>query len=451
MNIIPAMTIGGSDPSGGAGIQTDIKTFQSLGLHPLSIITSITVQNTQVVKNIIPIEPNIIQNQIETIMEDIPVQFVKTGLLYESAIAKEVAHACERYKWDLVVDPVLIATSGDALASSDLKHDIKKILLPISRVITPNIPEAETLTNTHIETVDDMKNAAKKIHSFGAENVIVKGGHLSGSTAYDVLYDGTTITVLSLPKIPQRKAHGSGCTFSALLTGYLAKGLTIHTAFSQAKSALWQMIHTGYNIGKGSDVLHVSLTAVQDAPINLQTPDHAETWIKLFEIVSALPKTLPTSFIPEVGCNIGYALPHAKTRNDVCAIDGRIVRTNTGPHRCGPLRFGASKHIASIILVTIRKYPTIRSAMNIKYTPSILSLCKKADLIIASFHREEEPKHVSSTMDWGTTTALNALEVCPDIIYDVGGMGKEPMIRILGTDPQNIMTKLKSISNVASE
>ncbi len=451
MNVIPAMTIGGSDPSGGAGIQTDIKTFQSLGLHPLSIITSITIQNTQVVKNIIPMDPDIIQQQIETIMEDIPVKYVKTGLLYQTAIAREVAHACKKYKWDLIVDPVLTSTSGDSLASKEFEQDIKKILLPISQCITPNIPEAETLITTRIKTLDDMKNAAQHIHKLGAKNVIVKGGHLLGPTAYDVMYDGNTTTVLSLPKIPQRKAHGSGCTFSAMLTGLLAKGLSMEPAFSQAKHMVWQMIHTGYNIGKGSDVLHVSALSVQDAPMHLQTQNHVETWMKLYEIVSVIPTTLPVTFIPEVGCNIGFALPKAETRNDICAIDGRIVRTSTGPHRCGPLRFGASKHIASIILAAMRKYPLIRSAMNIKYTPSVLSLCKKTEYTIASFHRDEEPKYASSTMDWGTTTALNTIATCPDLIYDIGGTGKEPMIRILGTNPNDVMTKLKKICDAAKD
>lgn len=449
MNLIPVMTIGGSDPSGGAGIQTDIKTFQSLGLHPISIITSITIQNTRVVRSVIPLKPCIIQQQIDAIMEDIPVRYVKTGLLHKTTIAKEVADACRKYKWDLIVDPVLAATSGDVLTSLDFEKEIKKILLPISRIITPNIPEAELITNMRIETLEDMKIASQQLYSIGAKNVIVKGGHLSGSTAYDVMFNGKTTTVLSLPKIPNRKVHGSGCTFSALLTGLLAKGLALETAFSQAKYTLWYMIYTGYKIGKGSDVLNVSAMAVQDAPMDLQTQDHVETWMKLYKIVTTLPTILPITFIPEVGCNIGFALSNARTRKDICAIDGRIVRTLTGPHHSGQLRFGASKHIASIILATMQKYPTIRSAMNIKYTPSLLSFCKKAEYTISSFHRDEEPKHALSTMDWGTATALSTVDILPDIIYDIGGMGKEPMIRILGTDPNDVMIKLEKIVDVA--
>ncbi len=451
MNLIPVMTIGGSDPSGGAGIQTDIRTFQSLELHPLSIITSITVQNTQAVRKVIPLKPCIIQQQIEAVMEDIPVRYVKTGLLHNAAIAKEIADAGTKYKWDLIVDPVLTSTSGDIITSLRFEKEIKRILLPISRIITPNIPEAELLSNMRIESLEDMKIATQQMYSLGAKNVIVKGGHLFGSTAYDVMFDGKKTNVLSLPKIPHRKAHGSGCTFSALLTGFIARELPIETAFFQAKYALWHMIYTGYKIGKGSDVLNVSAKAVNDIPMDLQTQDHVETWMKLYEIVSILPPILPITFIPEVGCNIGFALSDARTRYDICTIDGRIIRTVTGPHRCGQLRFGASKHIASIILAAMQKYPTIRSAMNIKYTPSFLSLCKKAEYAIASFHRDEEPKHALSTMEWGTTAALSTMDVCPDIIYDIGGIGKEPMIRILGTDPNDVMIKLKKIVDLTKK
>lgn len=448
MGLRPVMTIGGSDPSGGAGIQTDIKAFQSLKLHPISIITCITVQNTRTVKNIIPLQPSIIRNQIETIMEDIPVQYVKTGMIYKVQSAKEIVKEYNKFNWDLIVDPVFSSTSGNSLSSIEYMANFSKTLLPISQIITPNIPEAEALANIHINTLDDMKCAAKKIFTLGAKNVIVKGGHLEGPIAYDVLYNGSAYKVLSLPKLLKKKAHGSGCTFSALLTGFLAKGSSLESAFQQAKRSLWHMIFTGYNIGKGSDVLSVSNTVVQDAPMRFQTVNHFETWKQLYKIVPSVEKRLPIEFIPEVGCNIGYALPNAKTAYNVCAIDGRIVKTAKGPRRCGSFEFGASKHIASVILATMKKHPMNRSAMNIKYSPIILSLCKKLDYKIASFDREAEPAHNVSTMEWGVTNVLNTIDICPDIIYDLGSIGKEPMIRVLGTDPKNVLKKIYNISNL---
>jgi hydroxymethylpyrimidine kinase / phosphomethylpyrimidine kinase / thiamine-phosphate diphosphorylase len=441
---IPVMTIGGSDPSGGAGIQTDIKAFQSLDLHPISVITSITVQNTQMVKQIIPLSPDLVTDQIETIMEDIPVKYVKTGLLYHSDISKRVAQAAKKHHWHLIVDPVLTATSGDALSVSDFEEEIKRTLLPVSEIITPNIPEAERLTKMSVQTMEDMKKASKILNQLGTKTIILKGGHLQGDIAHDVLYDGKEFAVLSLPRIPNRTAHGSGCTFSALLTGFLAKGLSLHQSFTYAKASLWHMIYTGYHIGKGSDVLSVSSDSIQDAPYNLPTTEHMNIWMKLYTTVTTVLSNVPLSFIPEVGCNIGYALANAKDHKEICAIDGRIVRTSTGPHRCGSLQFGASKHIASIILAAMRIHPTIRCAMNIKYRPEILALCKKTGYTLASFDRANEPPGVSS-MDWGTINAIEKSESCPDLIYDTGGKGKEPMIRILGTDPDDVTTKLKMI------
>jgi len=446
MKPIPVMTIGGSDPSGGAGIQTDIKTFQSLGLHPLSIITCITVQNTQRVKEIAPMSPNLITDQIDMVIEDIPAKYTKTGLLYNPEIAKRVAQAVKKHHLHLIVDPVLTATSGDMLSIEDFQEELKRTVIPCSYAITPNIPEAEALTGLQIKTLEDMKESAKILKQLGPKTIILKGGHLPGKQAHDLLYDGKRYTTIALPKIKNRKAHGSGCTFSALITGNLAKGQSIEDAFSISKTTLWQMINQGYNIGKGSDVLNVTSQTIQDAPPNLPTIDHIDIWLKLYTIISTVINHLPLAFIPEVGCNIGYALPKAKTHRDVCAIDGRIVRTSTGPHRCGPVQFGASKHIASIILASMKIHPHIRSVMNIKYSHETLDVCKKTELSISSFDRSDEPPEVSS-MDWGTTTALKQSKLCPDLIYDTGGMGKEPMIRILGTDPKEIVTKLKMIIN----
>jgi len=442
MNKEIAMTIGGSDSSGGAGIQADLKAFAALNVHGSTILTSITIQNTQTVKKIIPTKPEDILNQIETVMQDTGIKFVKTGLLYQSEIANIVAQATKKYNWNLISDPVLTATSGDTLDSGDLTEAIKKSLIPISTCITPNIPEAEVLTETTITSKKEMEKAAKKIHSMGAKYVIVKGGHLKNKYAYDLLFDGKTSTIVTLPKIPNKKAHGSGCTFSALLTGYLAKGYQMKKAFFTAKYVLWTMIKKGYNIGKGSDVLDISSMSVFDAPDTLPTQGHAEVWMRQYKIIEKITKSLPLSFIPEVGCNIGFALPHAEKKEDICAIDGRIVRSSTEAKRCGPLRFGVSNHISSIILAVIKQCPEIRSAMNIKYSQETLSLCENTSFLISSFDRKEEPKTVQSTMDWGTQTALQNTTCCPDIIYDKGGVGKEPMIRILGKNPQNLFDKL---------
>ena len=451
MKPLTAMTIGGSDSSAGAGIQADLKSFTALGLHGATVLTSITVQNTQTVKKIIPTSPEDIEHQIDAVMEDIPINHVKTGLLYLPSTANIVSKATKKYDWKLIIDPVLTATSGDSLASTKLTKEIKKTLIPTSTLITPNIPEAEALTESSITTINDMKQAAKTIHQMGAKNVIVKGGHLQNKQAVDIFYDGKSFTNLSLPRIPHKKAHGSGCTFSALLTGYLAKGYSIQSTFTQAKYALWNMINNGYHVGKGADVLHITAQTLKDAPQQFPSTAHLKTWLHLSEFLTKIIDELPLSFTPEVGCNMGYALSKGKTPQDICALNGRIVRSSSKPRRCGSLQFGASKHIASIILATMKTYPGHRCAMNIKYTPENLSLIKKTAYTTSSFNRANEPEDVSSTMDWGTQTAIKKAENCPDFIFDTGGIGKEPMIRILGTNPKNVYEKLSTLSSLQKQ
>ena len=440
-----AMTIGGSDPSGGAGIQADIKAFTVLDVHGLAIITCVTIQNTQNVQKIIPLSPEDIKQQIDHLMEDIPIQFVKTGLLYQPEIARIIAAEAKKHNWTLIVDPILVATSGDVLSTTTLTEEIKKSLLPLATTITPNIPEAEAITNSTINSTEDMKNAAKKIHSMGAKYVIITGGHQKEKQANDLFYDGEQFIIKSLPRIPQKKAHGSGCAFSALLTGLLSKEYDVESSFVLSKSMLWNMIKTGYNIGKGSDVLHITSKIANNAPISIQTSDQVDVWDALSKIIPYIIDKVPLSLIPEVGMNIGYAIKHAQSKDDICALNGRIIRSARKPQQCGILQFGASKHIASIILAVTQIYPDIRCTMNIKYSPKNLSLCEQTSYHIASFDRKYEPKDITSTMEWGTKKAIEQTKICPDLIYDEGGIGKEPMIRILGKNPEEVYKKLASI------
>ncbi len=440
-----AMTIGGSDPSAGAGIQADLKAFTALEIHGISVLTCITSQNTQNVQKIIPLSPEEIKQQIDHLIEDIPVRYVKTGLLYHPDIVKIIAHEAKKHNWTLIVDPVLVATSGDALSTTNLIEEIKKSLLPIATIITPNIPEAEALTNSSIDSIDNMKNAAKKIHSMGAKYVIIKGGHQKEKQANDVLYNGKQFILKSLPRIPQKKAHGSGCAFSALLTGLLSKEYDVESSFTLTKSMLWNMINWGYTPGKGSDVLQITSKIVNNAPDSIQTTEYMDVWMALSKTIPQIIEKLPLSFIPEVGMNIGYAIKHAKSKEEICALNGRIIRSKTKAQQCGTLQFGASNHIASIILAAIQPYPDIRCAMNIKYSQDNLSRCEKTAYHIFSFDRTYEPKDVPSTMEWGTKNALEQSKTCPDLIYDKGGIGKEPMIRILGKHPEEIYTKLSFI------
>jgi len=438
-----ALTIAGSDSSGGAGIQADLKAFTALGVHGATVITCITAQNTKRVEEIYKLPARIIESQIDTIIGDIKPDTIKTGMLYDREIVNIVAKKIKQYRLKTVVDPVMIATSGDALSKNDFVKVLKNKLIPVAYVVTPNIHEANNLTGRKIKDITDVKKACKEIHELGPRYVLIKGGHLEGKNVDDVFFDGKKLTVFSLPRIPNRLAHGSGCTLSALVTGYLALGEKPTESVRKAKYVLWNMIKQGYKPGKGTDVLNFSSNATTDVPSLFPTNEHFTVWFELKKTVDELLAFLPRDFVPEVGMNFGYALPNAKKLEDICALNGRIVKTKDKPIRCGSIDFGSSKHIASIILAAMKSDEKTRCAMNIKYSKENLEKCEKACFKIGTFDRLKEPEDIKSTMEWGTTQSIQKLGVTPDIIYDTGGVGKEPMIRILGNNPKDVLNRAR--------
>lgn len=443
-----ACSIAGSDSSAGAGIQADLKSFSYLGVHGTTVITCVTAQNTHKVQTIHKVPTSIIGDQIDSLFEDLPIAAVKTGMLYDKDIVRIVARKLTTYQVRPVVDPVMVATSGDALASRTFVEALKKQLLPHALMVTANIPEASTLTGMQITDIDKGEDACRHIKKLGPHYVLLKGGHLDGDMVTDLLFDGERFHSLTLPRIPQKKAHGSGCTLSALITGLLAVGEQPEAAVQKAKHMVWAMINEGYSPGKGSDVLNHS-SAISIPPL-ISDNERFQVWLQLKTALDALGNMLTPRFIPEVGMNVAYALPDARTRNDVCAVDGRIIRQRERAMLCGTLEFGASKHVASIVLAAMSFDTTMRSAANIRYSQETVDLCQMVGFSIGSFDRSNEPKDAPSTMEWGTKHAITTLGHAPDIIYDIGSVGKEPMIRILGKNPEDVLSKLKRLMDAST-
>ncbi len=253
-----ALSIAGSDPSGGAGIQADIKTFQSIGVFGMGVITAVTVQNTKKVFAIQEIKPELVFDQIFCIFEDSEINAIKIGMVYNEAIIKAVASAITRLKIKppVIIDPVMISKSGYPLLSADASSDLINILMPMADIITPNIPEAESLTGIVITNVEDMKSAAYMIAEKTGTKVIVKGGHLDSDFAYDVIYDGMSFSVVDAVKIKTRNTHGTGCAFSSAITAYMALGDDFSTAVKKAKDYITCAIEHGLDIGHGAGSPH---------------------------------------------------------------------------------------------------------------------------------------------------------------------------------------------------
>jgi len=246
-----ALTIAGSDSGGGAGIQADLKTFQELDVFGMSALTAVTAQNTLGVQGVWPLPAEAVARQIDSIAEDMGTDAVKTGMLFSAGIIRTVADKIRQHRWErIVVDPVMIAKSKVPLLQEEAVEALKKELLPLALVVTPNIPEAEALTGMTIRTLVDRKEAARRIAALGARHVVVKGGHEEDAEeSADLLYDGQSFIMIATPRIRTSNTHGTGCTFAAAIAAELAKGRSVEEAVRTAKRFVHCAIGHGISIG----------------------------------------------------------------------------------------------------------------------------------------------------------------------------------------------------------
>jgi len=247
-----ALTIAGSDSGGGAGIQADLKTFAALGVYGTSAIAALTAQNTVAVTGIHEVPAAFVVAQIDAVAEDIAIDAVKTGMLATAEIVDAVASAIVRWKLpNLVVDPVMVAKSGDVLLTEPAVEAIRRSLLPLAAVLTPNRPEAERLLGLSVSNRDEARDAARRLVDLGPRAVVVKGGHFDEADIVDLLYDGSTFHEFRHPRLQTRHTHGTGCTFAAAVTAHLALGCDVGEATRRAKAYVHHAIDTAPGIGGG--------------------------------------------------------------------------------------------------------------------------------------------------------------------------------------------------------
>ncbi|MBG0768001.1 MAG: bifunctional hydroxymethylpyrimidine kinase/phosphomethylpyrimidine kinase [Spirochaetaceae bacterium] len=250
------LTIAGSDCSGGAGIQADLKTFAAHGVYGMSVIVSVVAENTQRVIGTQNISPTLIAEQLQAVFEDIRVDAVKIGMLPSQLVMETVAKELkERKPRNIVLDPVMIAKNGFALMDSSLAQILADLVLPYADVVTPNIPEAEVLADMHITSIEDMQEAAIRIHGYGPSYVLIKGGHRCDDAA-DLLYDGNRMLWFNVKRIDTKNTHGTGCTFSSAIAANLALGKPIEKAVEGAKAYVTMAIEHALSLGKGCGPTH---------------------------------------------------------------------------------------------------------------------------------------------------------------------------------------------------
>ena len=438
------LTIAGSDSGGGAGIQADLKVITLLGGYGMSVITALTAQNTVGVQGIHEVPARFVEKQIDSVLTDIGADAIKTGMLANQEIMEVVSEKIKQYKVEkVVVDPVMISKSGASLLRKDAQEALIKKLIPLAWVVTPNLMEASALTGLKINSLQGMKKAAHLIYKLGARHVVVKGGHLKGM-AIDLLYDGRNFKEMEGPRIDTKNTHGTGCTFASAIATLLARGDSLPEAVRKAKTFITMAIQSGLNLGKGTGPTNPSAYVLREMERYRVIQD-------LKRAVEVLQENKIGHLIPEVSSNLGYALPQAEGIGDVAAFPGRIVRfkdsmaTHSGPE------FGASQHVANIILTVMKFDPEYCSAMNIRYSKENVEKLKGKGFLIGHFDRRFEPKLVKqregSSLEWGVGEVLKKMKRVPDFICDKGAVGKEPMIRVLGRNPMDVVQKiLKAVS-----
>jgi hydroxymethylpyrimidine kinase/phosphomethylpyrimidine kinase len=433
------LTIAGSDSSGGAGIQADLKAITLLGGYGMSVLTALTAQNTVGVQAIHEIPASFVERQIDSVLSDIGADAVKTGMLANAGIIEVVARKIKQYGVrKVVVDPVMVAKSGDALLREEARGVLIKKLLPLATVVTPNLPEASVLCGFKVTSLERMKKAAHRIHRMGPKYVVLKGGHLEG-TAIDLLYDGKKFEEMKAARIISKNTHGTGCTFASAIATLLAHGEPVPESVRKAKTFITLAIQSGLELGKGQGPTNPFAYVLREM-------ERYPVIQKLKEAIEVLKEAKIGSLIPEVSSNLGYALPGAEGTGDVAAFPGRIVRLRDSVATLGDPEFGASRHVAHIILTAMRFHSEYCAAMNIRYSKEHVARLKEKGFAVSRFDRRKEPKPIKtkegSSLEWGVAEVLRKSKIVPDFIYDEGDVGKEPMIRVLGRNPLEIVKKI---------
>lgn len=437
------LTIAASDSGGGAGIQADLKTIALMGGFGMSAITALTAQNTTGVKRVHKVPVSFIATQIDTVISDIGVDAVKTGMLVDAKVIETVSRKLRTHHiTKVVVDPVMVAKNGVSLLANDAYYSLTRKLIPLAFLVTPNLYEASIISGKRTEKIPQMKEASKKIYQMGAQNVLVKGGHLKGKPV-DILYNGKEFYEFEAERIETNNTHGTGCTLSAALATEIAKGIPIPQAVKHAKDFITTSIRFSLELGKGYGPANPYAFFVQSQEI-LYCSD------KLKRALQKLEEGNIGHLIPEVQSNLGYALPHATSLQEVVAFLGRIIKVGHSVVTVADPMPGASSHIAQIILTVMQYRKDLRSAMNIRYSPEIIKKCRSLKFTLGTFDRKYEPKDIKrkegASLNWGIEKLLSKKKTIPDVIYDTGDKGKEPMVRIIGRNPLEVADKVLKIA-----
>ncbi|HYM39796.1 MAG TPA: bifunctional hydroxymethylpyrimidine kinase/phosphomethylpyrimidine kinase [Thermoplasmata archaeon] len=415
-----ALTIAGSDSGGGAGIQADLKSFAAVGVHGTSVLTCVTAQNTRAVTSIFPLPAPEIRAQLRAVLDDFEVRGAKTGMLYSAEIVGAVADELRHTDFPLVVDPVMVATVGARLEQDDFKDALVTRLLPQAQLLTPNRREAERIAGFPIRDLEDMEKAARALRSLGPHAVLVKGGHVAGELV-DVLFDGTRMRRLRSFRYP-KELHGAGCTLAASVAAYLAQGESLVQAVESARRRVASGFLESYRAGHGVEIINSQVR-----------PHRYEVWLAVTRSAAALSTAVPARLRPRGGLEMTYALPGAMSAGDFC-----VWR-----ERDGPAGFGAPLETASALLAVLHVNPTLRASARFKYPPKNAKPLPSDRVVVATLARGRS-RGGDRDEGWMERAIVEA-GTAPDVLVDARNGGSGTTMRVLGENPERVVTKVRRL------
>ena len=423
-----ALTVAGSDSIGGAGIQADVKAMASVGVHAATVITAVTAQNTTGVSSILPISEEFVKEQLEAVLRDADVKAIKTGMLYNAEIVGVVADILEDHEAPLIVDPVMISGTGCSLMDDDLADALRRKLLPICELVTPNRSEAEVLAKMKIKTKDDERLAAELIGKQGSA-VLMKGGHYNTPTVVDFLYLSSEFTKMEYPRL-DKAGHGSGCVLSSYITAHMAKGMDVANAVFKSRELIQDAIATQYVIGHGDVVVNPMVKEGE-----------SEGFMVLDALDSAANRILdivPDEYVPKSGMNIAMAMKNATGPEQIAARDKRMTVHNGMIRKGGPAKFGTAEGLSYILMAVMKRSPETRCIMSLNCTADMLDIMEEVGFkaVVAELSKD---KLIEST-----EKALEKCKGIPDAIVDKGSK-KDRIVRLLAKDTADMLSKLEEI------
>ncbi len=426
------LTIAGTDSIGGAGVAADLKAFASMDLHGCCVITAVTSQNTQTVSEILPIPARTVASQLDAVFDDLRIDAVKTGMFYSSEIAEVIARKLSKEDVPLVVDPVLCAGVGSPLFREDLKAAMLNKIFPLATLVTPNRMEAEEFSSIKILDELSSEESCRAISASGAEAVLLKGGHFEAAMVTDLLLHDDVLTEFTSPRLPI-KVHGSGCTLSSYIAGYLAKGYDIRHAVAGSKRRIQDAIAMSTRLGKGMAIVNPMATKQKEA---MRYP-HI---LSLRMAVKTIETRIRPEFVPETGMDFVYALPNPQDFFEICGIEDNIHRVTGRLERKGDISFGASDWISRAIMLVNRDRPYLLSGLELRHSEKNEKLIRDlaSPLLVV---RSNDFGTVSLTLE-GMDGAVEQLGLVPDSLFECEGMGKMPRIGVIGKDPDDIIENI---------